>query len=1808
MWTLLQELTQNCEPEHMRRPEFSQPLVTALQLSILAVLNDWGVQPSMSLGHSSGEIAAAAAAGLLTPEEAIKVAYFRGQASLVVPSRNFGMLAVGLGQVDVEAYLLTFPAVKIACINSPNSVTLSGRVDELQLLEALLKNDGHFARLLQVDLAYHSEYMSGIAAHYLDMVKENCPQLGSSRTSSGVQFFSTVIGAQMVNGVDAEYWYCNMICPVQFSQGLECMIEQGGADYLVELGPSAALAGPIKQCTATLPNRIDYYATLARGEDSVKPLYDLAGRMFLSGASIDLTKVNKSTNGDLPKVIIDMPNYQWNHSVKYWHENLSSQDWRYRKFPIHDLLGSKVLGTAWQNPSFRCILRLKNLPWLRDHKVRDCKHLRNPNTCSQIQVGSDIIFPAAGYAAMATEAMFQTSKSLGMLPDVNVVSRASYRLRNTRFLRALVLEEDNPHHVYLFLNPSLGPKDTWYHFSIQTLRDGTWTEHCNGLVRTLATVSEQAANADHLRPLEYPTPARAWYKALHNVGFNFGPAFQNLLEIEAIPSKRASRVRSTWSFSGQTDTQSKYAVHPAVIDSFFQAGVPPLYEGYRTGIDRVFVPRIIDDMIILARTRLPETSLTLTGCEWTRIGRSDSIRNYASNAAVYDENGGHLLFKVAGLRYIELETNAAGHKPHQYVQLAWKPDVTLLSDVRLDSLPLVPSETDTLEWELDLPGCAVEMLILALHKRPNMSIAEIDLRATEHDIEPQRPSHLSESPIFTRYVHVSNTSQSFNSAQKRLGHLPGTEFCMHDILSSEPLRIESDAKFDMIILKTSAASTRVFATLLDGLRELSTDNGFLMVVQPDDFEERQGSSSDESLVNISWNFTDTTFILQAAHLPIHLRATDESASRDGALHVIFASLHPSRNDVRPAANTPIVVFSPNVPELIVLRKTLRQLGWTGRVIDPAKAVHLPENMPLVLLDSPTASFLDGIAEGDWDTLKALLKPGRQLLYVTSGSQRLVTAPSNALFHGLARTIRGEDPSIKIKTLDVTSLWDWNAAEAIYSAIGTFSNASEDQEMEYCERSGVVSISRLLSDDALIKTDESGRHNNELQSKFLHGNPRTVRFRCERIGAMDSLTYYEVSDQPLPLRENCIEIEMHAASLNFKDIATSMGLVPEDEYQLGLEGSGMVTRVGRNVKIRHVGQRVLVYSRGSFANRVQAEPQRTLVLPDDMSFEAAATLCSVYFTVLYAFAHVMQLRKGQSVLLHSATGGVGIASIHFCRYIGAEIYATAGSEEKRKHLTDQYGIPPECIFSSRSTGFGSAIMKATHGRGVDVVLNFLTGDLLDESWRCLAPGGVLLEIGKKDIVDRNQLSMEPFNRNCSYRAIDVSHPSIDQDLELTARILGDMMHHLKAGHIQPIEPVKVFSFAKIPEAMRYMRSGAHMGKIVISDGSKDDIDVQTRPATRTLRLDPSGAYLIIGGLKGLCGSLAILLAQSGAKQLVVMSRSGADDHKSRAVLRDIIALGAHLTVFKGDVSCAEDVSRMFQQARRPIKGIIHGAMVLRDKTYEAMTSEDFHTVIESKHRGTWNLHEVAQRQPSPLEFFTLLSSISGVIGHAGQANYAAGNVFQDAFAAYRQGLGLRCHSVNLGIIEDVGYMSNNQEVAQRAEARGAFTGIDERTLLKIARLSILQQMDMINPQSASQMITGLPVPLPSDSPLLADARFSSLVAAQSTTSGSHAGASTNNTAAAFNQMVKMKTDRSGLLREAVRLVNAQLVKNLGMADDMEPGKSLSTYGIDSLAAVDLRNWLRVQLKAELTTLDILNASSLLVLCEKVVANVLADIGN
>jgi hypothetical protein len=206
--------------------------------------------------------------------------------------------------------------------------------------------------------------------------------------------------------------------------------------------------------------------------------------------------------------------------------------------------------------------------------------------------------------------------------------------------------------------------------------------------------------------------------------------------------------------------------------------------------------------------------------------------------------------------------------------------------------------------------------------------------------------------------------------------------------------------------------------------------------------------------------------------------------------------------------------------------------------------------------------------------------------------------------------------------------------------------------------------------------------------------------------------------------------------------------------------------------------------------------------------------------------------------------------------------------------------------------------------------------------------MLLEIGKRDMLDRNTLAMEPFDRNCSYNGIDISRPSICGDLPLVERMFHKIKGLLLSGHIRPISPMTVFPMNEIPDAMRYMRSGEHIGKIVVSHGKEDDVIVPVRRAPTAITFDPNATYLIVGGLKGLCGSLAIYMARCGAKSLTIMSRSGADDDVSRGVIENLESLGSRTRIVLGDISNPTDTVNIFSQSDLPIKGVIQGAMLLR----------------------------------------------------------------------------------------------------------------------------------------------------------------------------------------------------------------------------------------------------------------------------------------
>ena len=370
----------------------SQPLCTALQIALVKLLASWNIKPVATVGHSSGEIAAAYAAGVHTAEEAIILAYYRGKV-LTSHTAPGCMLAVGLGAIEILPYVENFGTqVVIAAVNSPSSVTLSGDDDAVHKIKKALDQENVFARVVQTGgKAYHSHHMIALGETYETLTKCAMQKLTKEIARGSRQdpalWVSSVAPSkkQTSQSLGPAYWRKNLESPVLFSPAIEHLAKRSNInpDILIEIGPHAALAGPLRQIRTTL-EQVDgvkvapCLGSIIRGEDGLRNMLSLAGNLFIRNVPIDLAAVNASdfveddglrcTNKG--RIIGDLPNYQFHYGPPLYHENRYNKEWRLRKHPRHDILGAKQPGCAKGRPSWRNILRVKNVPWIEDHKVR----------------------------------------------------------------------------------------------------------------------------------------------------------------------------------------------------------------------------------------------------------------------------------------------------------------------------------------------------------------------------------------------------------------------------------------------------------------------------------------------------------------------------------------------------------------------------------------------------------------------------------------------------------------------------------------------------------------------------------------------------------------------------------------------------------------------------------------------------------------------------------------------------------------------------------------------------------------------------------------------------------------------------------------------------------------------------------------------------------------------------------------------------------------------------------------------------------------------------------------------------------------------------------------------------------------------------------------------------------------------------------------------------------------------------------------------------------------------------------------------
>ncbi|GLW63698.1 polyketide synthase [Actinomadura rubrobrunea] len=642
----------------------------------------------------------------------------------------------------------------------------------------------------------------------------------------------------------------------------------------------------------------------------------------------------------------------------------------------------------------------------------------------------------------------------------------------------------------------------------------------------------------------------------------------------------------------------------------------------------------------------------------------------------------------------------------------------------------------------------------------------------------------------------------------------------------------------------------------------------------------------------------------------------------------------------------------------------------------------------------------------------------------------------------------------------------------------------------------------------------------------------------------------------------VEIEVAAAGLNFNDVLKAMDIcpgVPPGIVPLGGECAGTVVAVGDGVDTCAVGDRVMAVAPSSMAAYATTAAELVAPMPRGLSAEEAAATPIAFLTAVYGLEYLARLREGETVLIHSATGGVGLAALQVARRNGAEVYATAGTEEKRE-LLRSLGV--RHVMDSRSLRFADEVRELTGGRGVDVVLNSLTGEALVRGVGLLAPGGRFVEIGKQDIYAGSNLGLGLLRHDRTFFAVDLER-TLAERRPLIAELFAEVVRGFDSGDFTAL-PVTGFTYSEAPDAFAHMAQARHIGKVVLRPTGEETVAV--RPGDAPVR--SSGTYLITGGLGALGLETARYLVGEGARHLVLLGRRGPSD-EARRTIAELADRGARIEVRNADVACPDDVAKVMKEidaAMPPLAGVVHAAGLLDDGLLLQLDRDRFRSVAAPKVAGAWNLHRATVDRD--LDFFVLFSSAAAVLGSPSQGNYAAANAFMDALAQLRRGRGLPAMSINWGPWSQIGLAATPDRGGALA-AQGIVSLSPDQGVATLDRL-----LRAPTPQACV---------LPLDREKLRAAAADGLLPALLTdlVAPSPARASDAPSQGRIHRRllaVEPGRRRRAVLVEHCRTVAAQVLKlDPSKIDETAP---LASMGFDSLMALELRKRLETTLHVEL----------------------------
>jgi acyl transferase domain-containing protein/NADPH:quinone reductase-like Zn-dependent oxidoreductase/SAM-dependent methyltransferase len=979
----------------------------------------------------------------------------------------------------------------------------------------------------------------------------------------------------------------------------------------------------------------------------------------------------------------------------------------------------------------------------------------------------------------------------------------------------------------------------------------------------------------------------------------------------------------------------------------------------------------------------------------------------------------------------------------------------------------------------------------------------------------------------------------------------------------------ADGAFDVIIAANVVHATRDLRQTLQRLRSLLVPGGELLMLEVAGFERWIDISF--GLTDGWWGFRDTALradypllsrsawlqLLETMALPGAVIGAPDARSRE----VLLAA---RRAPDQPAAGGHWLLIGGPADASAALGAELQRGGaqvshvpdgllddagaLAARIAAAARThpltavVHLAALRLDAMPDAGTESLLPGQqhALGSLLTLTQALgtcsfDEGKvpRLVIVTRGAVVLdapsdLAAPQQASVMGLGKTIALEHPELRALRIDL----DPTRPAALQAGTLAERLRADGREDQIAWRDGGWRAARLLpcrptaADDTVLRLDKGSG------------------------GVFDELHL-----RPLPRRApgpGEVEIRVVAAGLNFRDVMNAVAL-RDDPEPLGGECAGRIVAVGSGVEGFAPGDHVVALAEAAFATHAVASARLVRHIPDGIGFAAAVTLPFTFMTALHALHTLAGLSSGQSVLIHAGAGGVGMAAIQLARAVGARIFSTAGTPAKRERLL---ALGVEQVFDSRSLAFADGVMAATQGRGVDVVLNSLSGDFIGASVACLSERGTFLEIGKRDIWSPERFrGVRPAGR---YHAIDLARMRL-HDPDATSALFDDVLTRVRRGTLQPL-PMHCFDMRRAADAFRFMAAGRHVGKVVLT---LDDAHAASLRA-----LQPGATYLVTGGLSGLGLLTAQRLVERGARHLILVGRR-APGAAATSALETMRKDGAQVQVAQADIAQPAEVARVLAlvDPQRPLRGIVHSAGLLEDGALLQQDWPRFARPLGPKVDGAWALH--AQTAHLRLDFFVLYSSMASVLGSAGQGNHAAANAFMDTLALQRRAAGLPALSISWGAWSEVGAAAERR-VDERIDAQG---------IEAIAPAHGLELLETLMAAAPTAHVAVFPARWSAflAQPAAAAPMLDTLRALQRTATRRAPPAPAPAPAAAAGVadewLAQLQQATPARRHEAMlSFVGEQVARVIDAAgaDAIDPRQPLNELGLDSLMAVELRN--------------------------------------